>query len=699
MRMHDVFEAYIDDYGKVSVYMSRNFYGGKSTSFHLKDSKENIIPLSIESRQDLSNGYTKYICTYDEDLNMGEAYFVYDEHCRATPAQYSHIVKTPKFAEEYSYDKDDLGIHYTKEKTTFKVWSPIAHNIVVQIKKNGKTRMFPMKKQDKGVWSLSINGNWENAQYTYEVEVNGSIKQIADPYTPYLGLNGKYSQIVDPASLNLPKKIKLPVMDSNTDAIIYEASIRDMTSQSGVGVEHPKKFLGFVEENQKTKQQSTGFSYLKTLGVTHVQLMPVFDFGSVDESYPNIYYNWGYDPMHFRGLEGSYSTDPADAKKRIEEFARLVHELHKAGLKVNLDVVFNHVYEKGSFGLECLVPNYYFLMNQNGEFSNGSFCGNDIDTQPFMSKKYFLDTCKMIVELFDIDGFRFDLMGILDYNIMNEIVEECRKIKPDFMVYGEGWNMPSFVSESLRATQINQHKMPWVGQFSDRFREVIRGSNGELEKRGYASGRMENIYDAQQVICASVKDNTFTSPQKVVNYVECHDNHTLWDKNRVACNGESKEEREKRQVMANAMVLLSQGIPFLHAGQEFGRTKQNIGNSYNRSDTFNRIDYFRRNRHINIVNDTKKLIEIRKNHPSFRLKDTEDIKNNVVTETIENQVIVYKTNKDDEHMVTFFNPTNRQFSYDLKQNSNILFDNGKLNPPQAGLIQIAPNSVVVCELI
>jgi pullulanase len=258
--------------------------------------------------------------------------------------------------------------------------------------------------------------------------------------------------------------------------------------------------------------------------------------------------------------------------------------------------------------------------------------------------------------------------------------------------------MPSFVEEGLRATQINQAKMPEVGHFSDRFREIIRGSNNNLEQKGFASGRFDQMNDVMQVMCGSVKDHTFTSPQKVVNYVECHDNHTLWDKNRVACHGEDANIREKRQVLTNAMVLFAQGIPFLHAGQEFGRTKQNIGNSYNRSDNYNRIDYFRRDRHINIVKDTKRLIQIRKEHPAFRLANAQEIRDHVFTETIENQVLVYKVNKGDDRLVVFFNPTNRQFSYDLKCNSKILFDNGLSNPEYAGNIQIAPYSVVVCEL-
>ena len=506
MRMKEPYEAYLDDYNCLDVYMSKNFFGGKSRIFHMKDTKDRIIPLTIQSQSDLYNGYTHYSLSLNGNLQMGQEYTVYDEHCKTCVAKYSHIVKTERFAKEYMYEKEDLGVTYTPEKTTFKVWAPTALAVNVGYVLNGKKTVESMARQDKGVFSLTVNKDLNGVHYSYLVRVNGEYKGVTDPYTCFSGPNGQYSVIVDPKSLKLPKKVKLKPMDSECDAIIYEASIRDMTSQTGIGVSHPKKFVGFTEENEITKAHNTGFSYLKSLGVTHVQLMPVFDFGSVDEVYPNIFYNWGYDPVQYRCLEGAYSLDPKNAKLRIEEFANLVHDCHKAGIRVNLDLVFNHVYVKENFALENMVPDYYFLMNREGEFSNGSFCGNDIDTQPYMARKYFLETCEKIIELFDVDGFRFDLMGILDYNLMNEISEECKKLKPDFMIYGEGWNMPSFVVEEIRASQLNQAKMPHVGHFSDRFREVVRGSNDELSRKGFASGQADLFYQVKCVMAASCMD-------------------------------------------------------------------------------------------------------------------------------------------------------------------------------------------------
>lgn len=697
MRMKEPYEAYFDDYNLLNVYMSKNFFGGNSRIFHLKDSKDCIIPLTIQSQCDLYNGYTHYSLSLNGTLKVGEEYQVYDEHCKFCIVKYSHIVKTKQFAEDFQYTRDDLGVHYKTKYTTFKLWAPTAYSIDLVYYLKGIKYVESMERQKNGLFVKILYKDMNEAQYKYIVRVNGEYKEITDPYTMYSGPNSKYSVVVDETELNLPKKIELPTMESECDAIIYEASIRDMTSQSGIGVTHPKTFVGFTEENEITKEKNTGFSYIKSLGITHIQLMPVFDFGSVDEIYPNIFYNWGYDPTQYRCLEGSYSIDPKNAKLRVEEFANLVAKCHEAGLRVNVDLVFNHVYQKETFALENLVPDYYFLMNREGEYSNGSFCGNDIDTQPYMARKYFSNTCKKIIEMFDVDGFRFDLMGVLDLNFMNEIAQECKKIKPDFMIYGEGWNMPSFVAEDLRATSQNQAKMPAIGHFSDRFRETIRGSNSELFRRGFSSGQEDLFYETQCCLGASCLDHRFDSPCKVINYVECHDNYTLWDKNRSCCHGESNAVREKRQVMANAFVLLSQGVPFLHCGQEFGRTKQNLDNTYNRSDNYNRVDYDRRNLHIEIVKDTKSLIQIRKNHKCFRLSTVEQIEKGVQFNSIYDQVLVYECMKDEDHCVVFFNPTNVSYEYYFDSDVKVLFDNGHSNCEFTKNIHICAYSVVVCE--
>ncbi len=700
MRMLKNYEAYLDEYDVIVAYMKKTFYKGKSRSFYLKDENEVITPVRVKHHDATEGGYTRFILTVDpDDLRIGAEYTLYNEHGRGVPCEYGHIVKTDRFHKDYTYEPDDLGTKYTKEKTTFKMWSPIANRIVVNLKKGNESRFVEMKRKDRGIFYIEVEEDLEDYHYTFLIRVNGQWNESVDPYTSFSGPNGKYSVIVDESKLKFPKKIEMPVLESNTDAIIYEASIRDMTSQKKIGVIHPKTFVGFTENSVSTHIKNSGFHYLKHLGVTHVQLLPVFDFGSVDELHTDLHYNWGYDPMQYRVLEGSYSLHPEIAGESVIEFANLVHECHRSGLKVNLDVVFNHVYDYENFSLQKFVPNYYFLIDKSGNYSDGSFCGNDLDTRAPMCAKYFMSTIKRIIEWYDIDGLRFDLMGILDVQFMNNVAQMCQKMKPGFMIYGEGWNMPSYVPEYLRASQLNQDKMDNVAHFSDRFREVIRGSNGELIRKGYIGGRLDDIYSAKQVLMASCLDYYFDSPTKVINYLECHDNHTLWDKLKSCCMEESEAIRMKRHILGTSMVLLAQGIPFIHAGQEFGRTKKGAGNTYNKSDAYNMMDYNLRDKNIDMVNMTKELIKIRKQHPCFRLRSTKEIKSNVYVTTMLDSVLVYNTRNGDDHCICYFNPTDTHFNYYVDNEVKVLFDSGMSNSMYTYNVQIAPYSAVVCEFV
>lgn len=697
MRMTQPLECYIDSFHNVNICMSRNFYGGQSRLFHLKDEKGHLVPLTIDQKRE-AGSYNVYECSVETPLGMNHKYTLFDEHCQSVPAIYSHIVKTKEFSDAYAVPEEQLGCFYTPEKTTFRIWSPTASSASLILHEKDGQKTIGMHLKDKGVWEATVEGDLLQTPYEYEVEVNSRTRRTPDPWNFFTGLNTQTSSVDTFDALNMPEKTPVEPIGSYADAVIYEASIRDMTSQADTGVTHPKTFAGFVEENEETKKKQTGFSWIKSLGVTHVQLMPVMDFGSVDEEYPNIYYNWGYDPNHHRALEGSYALNPADPRSRIEEFAHLVQELHKAGLKVSLDMVLNHAWNKDNYPLDKLVPDYYFLVDKNGNYSNGSFCGNDIDTRPEMSKKYLLDSCRQLIEKFDIDAFRFDLMGILDVDFMNELTEMARSIKPDFMVYGEGWNMPSYVPEDLRASQNNQHKMPNVAHFSDRFREVVRGSNGELTSPGFALGNTGEISAAGNVMRGSVPEHRYDSPLKALNYVECHDNHTLWDKISAACAYESEEDRKKRQVIATAMVLLAQGIPFMHAGQEFARTKYGLDNTYNRSDYYNKIDYTRRDANLEMTKMVKDLIDLRRHHSSLRLKDSRQVMNQTAIETIEQQVLVYRTWDEHENLISFINPTHKSFEYILDREGKVLFDSSKTNPDYTWRVNIPPLSVIVVSL-
>lgn len=704
MRQKDYYEAYIDSYDKVVVYLSKQSYEGKSGRFFLKDSKEHIIDLKICYREDTPANYTRYTLQIEGELQIGEEYYVYHEHARKTVAEYSYIVKTERFDQEFYYDGNDLGPLYSRRHTSFALWAPTAFRVVLELKRdNGSCEAFELKRGEKGVWRICVPGDLEGAAYTYHVRVNGKWRETIDPYAIASGANSACSVVVDAESFKF-RTYPLPPMESVCDAIIYEASIRDLTMQAGIGVSHPGTFRGFIEENKVTEAMETGFSYLKSLGITHLQLMPVFDFGSVDECYPQLFYNWGYDPVQYRCLEGSYTSDVLSAHARMLEFGQLVEHCHRCGIRVNVDVVFNHVYDKNAFAFENIVPNYYFLMNEQGDFSNGSFCGNDIDTTRRMSARYFIDTCVWITKFYHVDGMRFDLMGILDLNMMNQIYLQCRSVNPDFMVYGEGWDMPSFLPQNRRASIRNTLQMPFVAHFSDRFRDVIKGNTSayEIAAKGYCTGAGNLLDVVKNCLCASCVDfgagQMFANPRNAINYVECHDNHTAWDKMRECCRGEERWVRKRRQEMMNAMVLLAQGIPFLHSGQEFARTKHGVGNSYDRGDAINQIDYLRRNNYRDVLEHTKLLIRLRREHACFRYSMREALYQNVEFEEMENQVLIYKTRDRQEELWTFFNPSERLFHYVLPKEADVLYYNGASRLPHSRDLEIQPYSTIVCRL-
>lgn len=700
MRQEKYYEAYLDDYDKIIVFMSRNSYEGASNKFYLKDEQGHLFDLHIQSIETTQNNYNKYTLALYDTIQIGVEYYVVHQHARSTVLEYSGIVKTERFDEQFYYDGDDLGYTYQDDQTAFTLWAPTASRVKLEISKNNHIQTYEMQRTDKGVFRYTILDNLENATYIYLVRVNGEWRQTLDPYGVASIENSRRSAVVDLFKIRV-KDTPLPDMESACDAIIYEASVRDFTIQNGIGVTFPGKFNGFVEENETTKEKETGFSYLKTLGITHVQLMPVMDFGSVDENYPRLHYNWGYDPVQYRVLEGSYSSEPSNPYARIFGFIKLVEDCHANGIRVNLDVVFNHVYDKNTHAFENTVPNYYFQMNQNGDFSNGSYCGNDLDSTRKMCHKYIVDACTFLVRTYHIDGFRFDLMGILDVDTINEVYEACTAIHPDFMVYGEGWDMPSFLDYRRRASIMNNAKMPDVAHFSDRFRDVVKGrtSTNEVSVKGYCTGSTYLIDIMKNCLVASCvhvgMDPLFQHPRNVVNYVECHDNMTSWDKLKECCKEDNKEIRIERAKMLMAAVLLAQGIPFIHSGQEFARSKHGLPNTYEESDDINKIDYQRKNQYKEIVDITKDLIQIRKKHKVLRYSTREEVEQHVSFEDIEQKVLLYKIKDEHDDMVVIFNPTGEVFTYEFQEAYPLIYYNGKSEDILIKKVNISPYSTII----
>ena len=421
--------------------------------------------------------------------------------------------------------------------------------------------------------------------------------------------------------------------------------IRDASINANSGIQRKGKYLGLTETGTKTSDGlSTGLDHLKELGVTHIHLLPFFDYNSVDETTPGKpQYNWGYDPVNYNVPEGSYSSNAADGVTRIKELKTLVQQFHKNGLRIIMDVVYNHTASAEGSNFEQLVPGYYYRHKKDGSFSNATGCNNETASEMPMMRKFMLESVLYWVKEYHIDGFRFDLMGVHDIKTMNLIADELRKIKPDIILYGEGWTAgESPLPDSLRALKKNASKLHNIAVFSDDIRDGIKGSVFDINDRGFATGKAgmeESIKfgivaagEHAQVDYKKVnysKEPYTAAPSNVITYCECHDNNTLWDKIKLSCPAVPEADRKKMHQLALTIVLTSQGIPFLHAGTEFMRSKQGVENSYNSGDSINSIDWNLKKENLVFNDYIGSLIRIRKAHPAFRMTTATQVSKNI----------------------------------------------------------------------
>jgi len=549
------------------------------------------------------------------------------------------------------YKGGDLGLTYSRFQSKFKIWSPPASAAELLFYKEGSGgeafKKVTLLKGEKGTWHTTQAGNHNGAFYTFRVKINGQwSNEVADPYTKSVGVNGKRAMVVDlkatnPSAWLADKSPAFSAANNKTDAVIYELHIRDASISENSGITNKGKFLGLAEEGTKSSDGlSTGLDHLKELGVTHIHLLPFFDYNSVDESKPEIkQYNWGYDPLNYNVPEGSYSTNPYDGNTRIKELKQMIKAFHKNGMRVVMDVVYNHVADAKSSSFNQLVPGYYFRHKKDGSFSNATACGNETASEMPMMRKFMLESLMYWVKEYHIDGFRFDLMGVHDIKTMNRIAAALHKVKPDILLYGEGWTAgDSPLPDSLRALKKNAARLDRIAVFSDDVRDGIKGSVFDINDRGFASGKAGMEESVKFGIAAAAnhpqvdltkvnysKKAYSAAPWNVITYCECHDNNILIDKLRLSCKDASKEEIEKMQQLALTIVLTSQGIPFLHAGTEFLRSKNGVENSYNAGDSINEINWSLKNDNLAFNKYIHQLIAIRKAHPAFRMVTNEQI--------------------------------------------------------------------------
>jgi len=592
-------------------------------------------------------------------------------------------------------DQDGLWLSYSKDATVFKLWSPNADKVKLHLYDKGKGgevfEAHELEIAEGGAhWVKKINKDLNGVYYTYQVMVNGAwLDETPGIYAKAVGVNGKRAMVLDFESTHPVDwaKDKGPEMKYPNEAIIYELHIRDMTIHPLSGSSMPGTYLGLVEAGTKGPEGvATGIDHLKELGINYVHLLPTFDHYAINESrLDSAQFNWGYDPQNYNVPEGSFSSDPFNAEVRIREFKQMVKTFHDNGIGVILDVVYNHTgrTENSNFNLEN--PDYYYRFREDGSYSDAAACGNETASEKPMMRKYILESVGYWAKEYHLDGFRFDLMGIHDVETMNEVAATLKKVNPNIFVYGEGWTASdSPLPEADRALKKHIKQMPKITAFSDDIRDGLKGSVFEDESTGFVSGAENTEESVKFGIVGSIdhpqidytqvnysKTAWANDPWQAVSYVSCHDNHTLYDKLQVSRPDADQSKLIAMDKLANAVVLTSQGVSFLHAGSEMLRTKNEEHNSYNLPDSINQIDWAWKVKHRGVMDYYKNLIRLRKAHPAFRMTSGNELRNHLNFKRVEKGLISYEINDHAngdvwKNILVIYNAREQAVSYELK---------------------------------
>ena len=592
-----------------------------------------------------------YLVKLSEEVNLEKKYTIEFNEC-VYDVSLPSLYKSESFLENYTYTGDDLGATWSKESTTFKVWAPLASEVTLNLYENGKDGVksdgdtsVAMTKGDYGVWSVTVEGDLNGTFYTYTTNNAGDINESCDPYAQTTGVNGDRAMVIDMSSTNPEgwEDDKNPNADLGmTDVVLYELHVRDASidASSGVNEENKGNYLGLVESGTTTEGgTATVLDHMVDLGVTHVHLLPVYDINSVDEETDG--YNWGYDPKNYNVPEGSYSSNPYDGYTRVEEFKQMVQGLHNNDISVVMDVVYNHVADAGNFCFNEIVPNYFSRMLENGGYSSNSGCGNDTATEHVMVRKYIVDSINYWAEEYHIDGFRFDLVGLIDVDTINEIMETVWEEHPDVIFYGEGWSMNSYdtgvemttqPNSTLVNGQANNDNNNGFAFFNDTFRNAIKGSVFDLGT-GYISGAT-GLEETIEECFIGLAGGWCTTPTQTINYNSCHDNYTLYDRILLSRKDASEEDIIKMNNLAAAINFTSQGVPFIQAGEEFLRSKPDESkdtgyneNSYASGDAINSIKWYTLDEAEEADTNEyyKGLIAFRKAHAALRMTTAEEV--------------------------------------------------------------------------
>lgn len=627
-----------------------------------------------------------------------------------------NTIKYKSFADYPSYFKDDLGVTYSEKQSVLKLWSPNVEEVKVSLYSKGDGGDAKEVKNLNynsitGVWEITFKGDLHNTYYTLKAKYNGKwSKEMPDPYAKAVGVNGNRGLIYNPV-LTDPKNWKndrQPVLKSASEVVLYEAHVRDFSIDPSSGITNKGKFLAFTEKNTKNQfGEATGLDHLKEMGITHLHLLPVFDYKSLDESQPDkAQYNWGYDPQNYNALEGTYATNAFDGLIRIIEYKKMVQALHEANIRLVMDVVYNHTSSTDIF--DQLVPGYYYRNWADGKRSDASACGNEFASDRVMARQYMLSSLKYWVKEYHVDGFRFDLMGIHDIETMNLISKELHKLDPTIFLYGEGWTAgDSPLAFEKRALKNHVKQLDKVAVFSDDIRDAVKGHFSREEDKGFASGNPsykdviffgivastqhpQVNYDTKRTYAQFPYSD---SPSKVIGYVSCHDNHTLYDKLKNANEHASEAELIQMGKLANTIVLTSQSVPFIHMGVEMKRTKLGVENSYNAPDSINKINWNWKHENLTLTRYYQDLIALRKAHPAFRMPTENMIQKHLEFLAIDNPLLIGYTltnhaNGDTwKNIRVYFNGDNKAIQQKLVGKWNIVCDGNQINEKGIGVVE------------
>lgn len=538
---------------------------------------------------------------------------------------------------------------YTPEKTTFTFWSSIAEKMEVRLYNTydaAEFEVITLQEKNDDYWTATVKGDQLGKFYTVCSYQNGEWGQESPGiFAKAVSVNGQKAAIIDMQTTNPEgwENDQRPAMTDPTDVVVYETHMRDFTIDATSGIANKGKFIAFTEQGTQTAEGlASGIDHLKELGITHIQILPMYDYGSIDETTLDLNkYNWGYDPVNYNVPEGGYSTNPYDPATRIREAKTMIQALHAAGIRVIMDVVYNHTYSVEGCALGRVVPQYFYRMNEDGTYANGSGCGNETASDKEMMRQFMVESVCYWAREYHIDGFRFDLMGIHDQETMRQIRAALDEIDPTIITYGEGWaaSSPAYPCEQLAMKQWT-YTMPRVGAFSDDIRNALIGSPFD-HHRGFASGNTASR-DAVRYGLVACPDWS-GEPMQHVSYITCHDNYCLRDRIEVAAAEETEATKLRMNKLAQTAVMVSQGMTFFYGGEELFRTKQGVENSYRSPDSINVIEWANKQTYNDLYTYYREIIKIRRQHKGFRLGTAELVKNHVeFPETTQEGLIIYR---------------------------------------------------------